>query len=138
MNDLAAFARKVDRVVKDLSDESLLRAVGMAGKRIGTTAIKADTGGDARMRNWRRGRPVNLSARFDEVGTSAVEIAPAARARGPVRVLNDGRQPGTSRRGRPVSGSRGKGTWGQATADMERELPKVAHDHVTKVLRKHF
>ena len=138
MNDLAAFARKVDKAVKEASDESLLRAVGMAGKRIGTDTIKADTGGDAQMTNWRRGRPINLSARFDEVGTSAVEIAPGVRARGPVRVLNDGRKPGMSRRGRPVSGSRGKGTWGRATDDMERQLPKVAHDHVTKVLRKHF
>lgn len=138
MNDLAAFARKVDKVIAEVSDESLLRAVGMAGKRIGTDAIRADTGGDARMSNWRRGRPINLSARFDEVGSSAVEIAPGVRARGPVRVLNDGRQPGVSRRGRPVSGSRGKGTWGRATGEMERELPRTAHEHVTKVLRKHF
>ena len=136
--DMAAFARKVDRVVKDLTDESLQKAVGLAGKRIGTDRIKADTGGDARMTNWRRGRPVNLATRYDLVGSNAVQVAPGARARGAVRVLNDGRQAGVSRRGRSYGASRGKGTWGEATQDMERELPKVAHEHVTKVLRKHF
>jgi len=138
VSDLARLAAKLDKVAKDLTDERLLNAVGMEGKKIGTTEIRADTGGDARMTNWRRGRPINLAARFDVQGADAVQIAPAPRARGPVRVLTSGRQAGQSRRGRPVSASRGKGTWDRAGVEMQTELPKVAAKHTTAVLRKHF
>ena len=138
MTTLPQLAFKLERVAKDLTDAKLLQAVGMEGKRIGTDSIRADTGGDARMSNWRRGRPINLATRFDLVGESAVEIAPAKRARGPVRVLNEGRKAGSSRRGRPVSASRGKGTWDRSTQSMGVELPKVAARHTTQVLRKHF
>jgi hypothetical protein len=55
-----------------------------------------------------------------------------------VKVLNDGRKAGTSRKGRPVSASRGKGSWDRASSEMERELPDVAKRHTSKVLRKHF
>jgi hypothetical protein len=137
VNDLAAFARKVDKVLDEIDDPGLFRAVGMAGKKLGTAAVQNDIG-DTSMSNWRRGRPINLSSRFDVVSENTVEIAPGKRARGPVRVLNEGRKPGVSRRGRPVSGSRGKNTWSDATEAMERELPRVAHEHVTRVLRKHF
>jgi len=136
--DLASLARKIDRVVHDLKSEAMLKAVGMEGKKIGTDQIRSDTGGDARMTNWRRGRPINLTPRFDIKSDTSVEIAPPGRARGPVRVLTDGRQAGTSRRGRPVSSSRGKGTWSAAAAEMEQQLPKVAAKHVETVLRKHF
>ena len=135
--DLSAFVAKVERTAKELTDERLLMAVGMAGKRIGTDAVKSDIG-DLSMSNWRRGRPVQLGSRFDVKGDNAVEIGPGKRARGPVRVLTEGRKAGASRKGRPVSSSRGKGTWTAAQTEMERELPKVAHDHVTKVLRRNF
>lgn len=141
--DLAGLAVKLDRVARDLTDAKVLEAVGMRGKQIGTAEIGADTGGDARMSNWRRGRPINLSARFDVLDDSTVEIGPAKRARGPVKVLTFGRQPGMSRgtrrrAPRPVSASQGKGTWGRATESMERELPKVVQRHTVSVLRKHF
>jgi hypothetical protein len=135
---LPQLALKLERVAKDLTDAKLLQAVGMEGKRIGTDSIRADTGGDARMSNWRRGRPINLATRFDLVGDSAVEIAPGKRARGPVRVLQDGRRAGVSRKGRPVSASAGKGTWERSTSLMEVELPKVAARHTAQVLRRHF
>ena len=80
---------------------------------------------------------MDLKSRFDIVG-DAVVIGPNKRGRGPVRVLNEGRKAGTSRKGRPVSSSRGKGTWNKAQDEMERELPKVARDHTVKVLRKTF
>lgn len=141
--DLAGLVVKLDRVAKDLTDAKVLEAVGLKGKQLGTGEISADTGGDARMSNWRRGRPMNLSARFDLVGESAVEIGPAKRARGPVKVLTFGRQPGMSRgtrrrASRPVSASQGKGTWGRAVDSMERELPKVVQRHTVTTLRKHF
>ena len=137
-DSLAGLARKVQRIEKELSDESLMRAVGMKGKQIGNSAIQSAAGGDLALSNWRRGRPLNLAVRFDNVNPSTLEIGPRPRARGPVRVLTDGRKAGTSRRGRPVSSSRGKGTWDKASAEMDRELPDVARKHTSKVLRKHF
>lgn len=141
--DLAGLVVKLDRVAKDLTDAKVLEAVGMKGKQIGTDEIKSDTGGDAQMSNWRRGRPFNLSTRFDVLNASTVEIGPAKRSRGPVKVLTFGRQAGMSRgtrrrASRPVSASRGKGTWTDAVTDMERELPKVVQRHTVSVLRKHF
>lgn len=115
-----------------------MRAVGVKGKQIGNQAIQAAAGGDLSLSNWRRGRPVNLGVRFDTVSAQTLEIGPRPRGRGPVRVLTEGRKAGVSKRGRPVSASRGKGTWDRASAEMERELPDVARKHTSKVLRKHF
>ena len=137
-DSLAGLARKVQRIEKELTDESLMRSVGMKGKQIGNQAIQSDAGGDLGLSNWRRGRPINMGVRFDNVNPSTLEIGPRPRGRGPVRVLNEGRKPGVSRRGRPVSASRGKGTWDRASAEMDRELPRVAEKHTSKVLRKHF
>jgi hypothetical protein len=53
---LPQLAFKLERVAKELTDERLLQAVGMEGKRIGADSIRADTGGDAKMSNWRRRR----------------------------------------------------------------------------------
>ena len=138
-SDLARFALKLDKVAKDLTDAKLLQSVGMEGKKIGTGALRNDIG-DTSMSNWRRGRPINLATRFDVVSDSAVEIGPGKRAAGPWRVLEEGRRAGVSKKRsrRPVSASAGKGTWSDATRQMETELPNVARDHVTKVLRKHF
>ena len=87
--DLASLARKIDRVVHDLKSEAMLKAVGMEGKKIGSDQIRSDTGGDARMTNWRRGRPINLTPRFDVKSDTSLENAPPGRPRGPVRVLTD-------------------------------------------------
>jgi hypothetical protein len=137
-DSLAGLARKVQRIEKELSDESLMRAVGMKGKQIGNSAIQSGAGGDLGLSNWRRGKPVNLGVRFDNVNPSTLEIGPRPRARGAVKVLNEGRKAGTSRKGRPVSASRGKGSWDKASTEMERELPDVARKHTQKVLRRHF
>ena len=137
-DSLAGLARKVQRIEKELSDDSLMKAVGVKGKQIGNQAIQSAAGGDLALSNWRRGRPINMGVRFDTVNPSTLEIGPRPRGRGPVRVLTDGRKAGVSKRGRPVSGSRGKGTWDRASAEMERELPDVARKHTSKVLRKNF
>jgi hypothetical protein len=136
MSDLDAFVRKVNKLEKDLTDDAMLNAVGMKGKQIGTSAISSEIG-DTSLSNWRRGKPVDMKSRFDIKGDSVV-IGPNKRGRGPVRVLNEGRKAGTSRKGRPVSSSQGKGTWNRAQAEMERELPKTANQHAVKVIRKHF
>ena len=143
MSDLARFAVKLDRVAKDLTDDKLLQSVGMEGKKIATAALRADVGGDTSLSNWRRGKPSNLTPRFDVTSDSAVEITPPKRGRGPWRVLEEGRNAGMSRgtkkrAPRRVSASRAKGTWSSATETMERDLVKVAERHTSEVLRRHF
>jgi len=143
MSDLARLAVKIERVAKDLTDAKLLQSVGMEGKKIATAALRADVGGDTSMSNWRRGKPANLTPRFDVTSDSAVEITPPKRGKGPWRVLEEGRKAGMSRgtkkrAPRRVSASRAKGTWSSATETMERDLIKVAERHTTAVLRRHF
>ena len=157
--DLAAFALKVDKTIKDLADEKMLKAVGEAGDKIAEHAVRADIG-DMSMSGWQRGKPFDVKSRWDIVGPLSVEITPERRARGPMRVLEEGRRAyvagekrasGTRVRKRDgvsvtkyrkvkrnVGATKGKQTWSDATEVMGRELPKVAHEHVTKVLRKHF
>lgn len=156
--DLAAFGLKVDKVLNELDDPALFRAVGMEGKKLANRAVRIDIG-DMSMSGWRRGKPFDITSRFD-VAERTVEISPERRAKGPMRVLEEGRksyQAGDTRSSgtrtrkkdgvvvnktrrvkRNVGSTAGKNTWSDATADMERELPKVAHQHVTRVLRKHF
>lgn len=138
--DLAGLAYKLEKLSADLRDtRKVLTRVGMEGKGIANAAVRGDLG-DMAMSNWRRGRPIQITSRF-ELSDSAVEILPAKRATGPMRVLQDGRRAGLSkgrkRKGR-VGATAGRGTWSDATSKMEAELPKVVHDHVRTVLRKTF
>jgi len=143
MSDLARFAVKIDRVASKLTSAKMLQAVGMEGKKIATKALQDDVGGDTSMSNWRRGKPSNLTPRFDVTSKTAVEISPTKRGAGPWRVLEEGRKAGMSRGSkkrapRQVSASRGKGTWSSATEVMERDLIKIAERHTNEVLREHF
>jgi hypothetical protein len=92
------------------------------------------------MSNWRRGKPIQVTGRFDVDGDSLI-ISPAARARGPMRVLEDGRRAGVARArrgraGRRVSSSRGKSTWSDAVSIMEREVPERIAKQVNKAIRQ--
>jgi hypothetical protein len=138
---LPQLAVKLQRVSDDIGDNAkVLRQVGMEGKDIIKRAVSSDLG-DTSFSNWRRGRPVQILGRFDAQGTSAVEISPAGRARGPMRVLEQGRRAGVSkgrkRKGR-VGATAGRRSWTDAVQRMETELPKVMREHVQTVLRKHF
>lgn len=158
--DLATFAHKMDRVIKDLADEQMFKAVGEAGKKLANRAVQNDLG-DMSMSGWRRGKPFDVESRYDiEEAARTVEISPQRKAKGPMRVLEDGRQAysagarrksGTRTRkkdgaviekyrtvSRNMGATKGKQTWTDATELMERELPKVAAKHVETVLRKHF
>ncbi len=133
----AQFSRKLGAVARDVSDKSALTRLGVAAKADAAEAVKGDLG-DLSMSNWRRGKPIQIGARFDVKGTT-VDVMATPRSRGPWRVLESGRSAGVSkRRGRPVSASAGKGTWSDAVKLMEDRTPKRAADHVGKVLAKHL
>lgn len=143
--DISGAAKKIDKLADSITGRALRQAVnkaGAKGKTIANEAVRSDLG-DMSMSNWRRGRPIQISTRYDLVGDHSVEFKPNGRAAGPMRVLQDGRRAGVSRgtrrrSPRPVSASSGKGTWSDATQQMEKELPAVVHDEVVKVLGKMF
>jgi hypothetical protein len=140
--DLAGLNRKLDNLADSLTKDTrkLLNQVGMEGKTIGRGAVTGDLG-DMSMSNWRRGRPIQIALRFNLLSDAEVEILPAPRASGPMRVLEDGRRGGMSkgrkRKGR-VGSTAGRGTWTTATNRMADDLPKVVHRHTTATLRKLF
>jgi hypothetical protein len=140
-DDFSALARKVDRLATEFSDRAIAdlnKRVGMETKKDVDAAVKGDLG-DLSMSNWRRGKPIQVTGRFDIDGDSLV-ISPAARSRGPMRVLEDGRRAGTARgtrrrRSRPVSATAGKSTWSDAVQIMEREVPGRIAKQVNKAIR---
>jgi hypothetical protein len=150
-DDLSAFARKLDRLEKDLAGksggEARMGRYGLLGKRAAVDALASDIG-DASMSNWRRGKPIDLKPAYEVLSNHEVEIAPRPRQRGPWRVLESGRQArgrveatGRGRRQRAkraVSASRGKNTWTDASKLIEKRFFRAVHEDTTKVLRKHF
>jgi hypothetical protein len=134
-NDLGAFARKLERIEADLTDKRSLTRLGVKAKADAVEALRGDIG-DTSLSNWRRGRPVNLTPRFDVVA-SGVRVAPS-RSKGPWRVLESGRSAGTAKSGRRVSSSAGKRTWSDAVRLMEQRTPGRVHDELRTVLKRHL
>lgn len=143
-----AVVHKLDRVASELTGvnarERLVK-LGMESKGDVADAVRADLG-DLSMSNWRRKKPLDVVGRYDVEGDQAVVISPAYQSRGPMRVLESGRQSyqagsrrqsGTYKRertgdvrikyrtvNRNVGASAGKGTWTDATEIMQRKMPR--------------
>jgi hypothetical protein len=98
-DDLGAFARKLDRLEKDLAGKSGAEArmarYGRLGKDAAIQALSSDIG-DSSMSGWRRGRPIDLKPAYEVLSAHEVEIAPRKRQRGPWRVLESGRNQGNA------------------------------------------
>lgn len=162
-DDLKGFAARLDRFVDDLTREAVKESLAMLGREATRDAAKALVAdiGDTSMSGWPRRSPFDLSIRSEvQVSEGGVLVEPFRRAKGPWRVLNDGRQ--TYRAGdRRQSGTRArkrdgvtvakfrkvkrnvgsvdaKNTWREAVEIMVREAPKREHRVVQSVLAKHF
>lgn len=147
-DSLTGFAHKLDRLASEVTGEAArarLAKLGMESKGDVADAVRADLG-DLSMSNWRRSKPVDVVGRYDLEGTAAVVISPAFKARGPMRVLEQGRQAhaaGSQRRSgsytskktgdvrqkyrtvsRNVGATQGKGTWGDAVQIMQHRMPR--------------
>lgn len=144
-SELGGLARKIDRLADDLTGRAMreaLNKVGQAAKDDVAEAVRRDLG-DLSMSNWRRGRPIQLVARYDMVGDTGLAVTPAKRARGPMRVLQEGRRAGVSkgRRGRAprrYGSSAGKGTWTNATRLVERRTTGRVAPEVRKAIARQF
>lgn len=131
-----------------------LNEIGKAGKADVAEAVQAELG-DMSMSHWRRGRPINLVAGFTFPSSYQVEIRPSPRARGPFRVLEEGRRSGgaydlvqvgrvrtkgknagtrrAKSRGRNQGGTGAKETWSDAVNLMELRMPDRVDEFVVKV-----
>lgn len=154
----ASYAAKIGKFADALEGppaKALLVKIGMAAKGDAADALRGDIG-DMSMSHWRRGNPFDLSARFDVLSDSEVEVLPAKRAAGPWRVLEEGRRPGgafdlvqvgkrrkdgTRRgksRGRNQGATAAKNTWSDALAIMDAKTPGRVNDEIENHLRRAF
>lgn len=135
INKLEKVADKLERA--DMRQR--LTTIGDVAVTAADEVLSADTGGGMSLANWRRGRPIKLgNSRKLNVGAGTVEVGPKPRARGPVTVLSQGRKAGVAKSGRPVSASRGHGTWPKAVDLMAVRVPDAADKDVQAILRSQF
>ena len=151
-DDFAAFNRKLDKFRDQLDGKQLrssLEAVAKPAKDDAAEAVRGDLG-DQSMSHWRRGNPIQILARYDFPSDHEIEVKPAPRARGPWRVLEDGRRPGGSHdlvqvgrtrkdgtrraksRGRNQGATAAKRTWSEAADLIERRTPDRVDRYVVK------
>lgn len=163
-DDFVTVAAKFDKFADDLAGRTLSEALGKLGqaaKKDADEAVRAESSkrgslADASMSGWRRGSPIEISARYDVTSDHEVEVAPNRRTRGLWRVLEEGRvggsafdmvlvgrtrKDGTRRgrsRGRNVGETAGKGTWSDAERLIEDRTPKRVEAEVSAALRRRF
>lgn len=153
--EFAPFLAKMERLQREVGGEGqrrMLDVLGKGAKQDVEAAVHGDLG-DLSMSHWWRGRPIQIQGRYDVKGDT-VEVTPSPRARGPMRLLQDGRRGGGSHdlvlvgrvrkdgtrrarsRGRSSGATRGKGTWSDATDRIARETPKRAEQEFVKSLKR--
>jgi hypothetical protein len=139
-DELDAFAARLEVMATAIGADGLkavMHEVGVAAKDDVKVAVRGDIG-DTSMSNWRRGRPIQIAARYDFVNASAIQVKPTPRSIGPMSVLESGRSGGVSKRGRRYSGSRGKRTWSTAVRLIDKTFPQRAGDALMKQLMKRW
>jgi len=161
-------SKRIDLIAREMTGEAAaarLRKVGVLSKTDINDAVRADLG-DLSMSGWRRGNPHEVVGRFDVVSPGTLEMFPAGKAKGPMRVLQQGRNqgdaagfagPGMTRTGgvvgRTKSGAvrktrafkarkwngytQGKDTWDDAVRIMERNMPSRYHVEWLRDVARH-
>jgi len=122
-------------------------------------AVRGDLG-DLSMSGWSRKKPYDIRGRYDIISDHEFEVNPDRKARGPMRVLESGRQAyqmGDTRSGgfrtrkkdgarvekrrkvkRATGATKGKGTWSDATKLMSERVPGRVDAEVRKAIGKFF
>jgi len=159
-----AFAKKIERVTDELNGSAAkarLNKVALQTKPDVAEAVRGDLG-DLSMSGWRRGKPFDITGRYDIKSDTEFEITPQRKGYGPMRVLEQGRQAysaGDKRRKgtykskktglvterfravkRKGGATQGKGTWSDAVGLMQDRVPariaKQFHKDLSKILGK--
>lgn len=133
VDDFAAFGRKCGAIADALDTGETMRGVAVKLKREAMTVLEADVGSDDAMSNWRRTKAVRIRVRYTEAGTQITMVGLPA---GPWQVLEQGRRPGVSRRGRHYSSSRPKGTWSKAVDRMQDRVTPLVEANTARLLAR--
>lgn len=165
-NDLAGLHRKVlaiERSMDGATSAAQMRRVGKKLEPLIAQAVSADIG-DTSMSGWRRGGPIAIIGTSRVLNQHAVKVEPVKPAKGPMAVLERGRNlgnaggmagPGVSadgttrrnksgglrkvraRRGRRWNGyTRGKGTMGDASVLISKKAPGLLAAEIRDELAK--
>lgn len=168
MGDLDPFVRKIDTFTRDLAGEggkALINAIGLGAKDDIEEAVRRDLG-DTSMSGWRRGKPIQVRGMYTVNDNDTVTIEPGRPSRGPMRVLEDGRNRGNSggfqgpgvnaRTGKTLKSNAGKvkvrtrrtkrwngyttgkHTWSDAIDVILRETPERAQEAFRKLITRSF
>jgi len=160
--NLAAFYKKMDRLEKEFNGSAArarIEHIAMETKKDVDEAVRNDLG-DQSMSGWRRGSPFDITGMFTIHGGSSFEVTPTRKGRGPMRVLESGRQAygiGDKRRSgsytskktgatkdryrkikRNVGATRGKNTWSDAVRLMHKRVPGRVDVQLVKDLGRIF
>lgn len=161
-DSLQAFRLRVERLEAEFdgtAEAARLRRLGELSKPDISAAVRNDLG-DLSMSGWKRGNPFEIGGMYEVVGPHEVEMAPARKVRGPMRVLEQGRaayQSGDRRVGgtyitkrtgevrtkyrkvkRTMGATQGKGTWTDAEAIMAAKMPPRYHSLILEAYAKHL
>jgi hypothetical protein len=168
VSDLAALAAKIERVADDMTGQTSRAQMARIGAKLQPEidrAVSADIG-DTSMSGWRRGSPIAIVGSHRVLSDHAVVVQPVGQAKGPMAVLERGRNignsggmagPGVSADGstrRNKNGSlrkvrarkakrwngytQGKGTMGDASRVIADKAPDLIAGELRKALRKHL
>ena len=160
--------RRLDAMARDLSAKGMESRLARVGRELAPLIDRAVAGdiGDQSMSGWRRRKPIEV------VGTSSVRdgllsVEPVKAAKGPMRVLESGRNQGnasgfagpgvnrlTGETARTKSGAvrkvrarkakrwngytTGKGTWSEAAEAIIAKAPGAINDEKVAVMARHF
>jgi hypothetical protein len=168
-NDLAAFARKMEAVQRDLTGQTSRSQMARVGKKLQPEIDRAVRGdlGDTSMSGWRRKGPIPIVGSSRALSDHAVIVEPVKPAKGPMAVLERGRNvgnaggfsgPGVNRSTgatrRTKSGgvakvrafkakrwngyTAGKGTMSEASQAIKVKAPGLVEGELVRVLSKHL
>jgi hypothetical protein len=165
-SSFAAFARELNQMADEINvagRAKITRAMGERAQVIAERIASGDLGGDPKFSGW---KPV-LETKLHQLPDGATMFSPTRQSAGPWTVAQFGRNkgnaggfagPGVNRRtgvtSRTKSGgvrkvravksrrwngyTQGKGTGDKVNAALQRELPVIAEQGVTRIIRKHF
>ncbi len=148
--------RDMERGLIGQARTDMLNDVGEKAASLFDAAVRSDLG-DQSMSNWRYKRPIPVVAEHKVTGADTVVVTPKRPAKGPFKVLDQGRS-AYAAGDRRVSGKRtrkrdgavldktrvvkrntgataGRGTWDDGATEVARQVPEVVMEAVHGTLK---
>ena len=96
--DFGTLSKKFDQLASEFDGRQLRKSLEVVGRETKGDIVEAVRGdlGDTSMSGWRRGKPTPIVGRYDIVSDHEIDMTPTPRSRGPMRVLEQGRNQGNA------------------------------------------